>query len=196
MKRDFLRGLGIEDKEIIDKILDENSADIGKAKGEFEALKTQVSELTSQLNDKDKQLEDLENIKKEKEALTTKVTELEEANKTTVTDWEGKYTALEKTHAIEGGIRDAKGKNIKAITALLDLEKITKVDGKWTGIAEQLEGLVKDEASAMLFGENKPQNPTGTNPNNPPTNQSAPTGDTFTNAIAKNNFFFSKKETD
>ena len=123
--------------------------------------------------------------RKEKEALTTKVTELEEANKTTVTDWEGKYTALEKTHAIEGGIRDAKGKNIKAITALLDLEKITKVDGKWTGIAEQLEGLVKDEASAMLFGDNKPPHPTGTNPNNPPTNDNQPTGDTFTNAIAK-----------
>ncbi len=185
MKRDFLRGLGIEDKEIIDKILDEHSAGIGKAKGDYEALKTQVDELNSQIKDKDKQLAELENIKKDKEALTTKVSELEEANKTTVTDWENKYNTLEKTNAIEGGIRDAKGKNIKAITALLDLEKITKVDGKWTGIAEQLEGLVKDEASAMLFGENKPPNPTGTNPNNPPTNNNAPTGDAFTNAIAK-----------
>lgn len=186
MRRDFLRGLGIEDKEIIDKILDENSSDIGKAKGDFEVLKTQVDDLKSQIKDKDKQLEDLENIKKDKEALTSKVKELEEANTTTVNDWESKYNTLEKTHAIEGGIRDAKGKNIKAITALLDLEKITKVDGKWTGIAEQLEGLVKDENSAMLFGENKPTNPTGTNPNNPPTNNNnAPTGDAFTNAIAK-----------
>ena len=75
MRRDFLRGLGIEDKEIIDKILDENSADIGKAKGDLETVTKQVDELKSQIKDKDKQLEDLENIKKDKEALQTKVTE-------------------------------------------------------------------------------------------------------------------------
>lgn len=186
MKRDFLRGLGIEDKEIIDKILDENSADIGKAKGDFETVTKQVDELKSQIKDKDKQLEDLENIKKDKEALETKVTQLEEANKTTVTDWESKYTALEKNHAIEGGIRDAKGKNIKAITALLDLEKIKYADGKLEGLTEQLETLTKGDDTGFLFGENKPTNPTGTNPNNPPTNPTVPTGgDTFTNAIAK-----------
>lgn len=186
MKRDFLRGLGIEEKEIIDKILDENSADIGKAKGEFETLKTQVEELKSQISDKDKQLEDLENIKKEKEALTTKVTELEEANKTAVSDWESKYSTLEKNHAIESGIRDAKGKNIKAITALLDLDKIKFADGKWSGIEEQLESLAKDENSSMLFGEAKSTAPSGTNPTDPPHNQNTGgSGDTFTNAIAK-----------
>lgn len=186
MRRDFLRGLGIEDKEIIDKILDENSADIGKAKGDLETVTKQVDELKSQIKDKDKQLEDLENIKKDKEALQTKVTELEEANKTTVTDWESKYSTLEKNHAIEGGIRDAKGKNIKAITALLDLEKIKYVDGKLEGLTEQLDVLTKGDDTGFLFGENKPQNPTGTNPNNPPTNPTVPTGgDAFTNAIAK-----------
>lgn len=186
MRRDFLRGLGIEDKEIIDKILDENSADIGKAKGDLETVTKQVDELKSQIKDKDKQLEDLENIKKDKEALQTKVTELEEANKTTVTDWESKYSALEKNHAIEGGIRDAKGKNIKAITALLDLEKITYADGKLDGLSEQLETLTKGEDTGFLFGENKPASPAGTNPNNPPSDPTGgQSGDTFTNAIAK-----------
>ena len=45
MKRDFLKNLGIEDKEIIDKILDENSADIGRAKSGNDDLKSQVTQL-------------------------------------------------------------------------------------------------------------------------------------------------------
>ena len=42
MKRDFLKNLGIEDKDIIDKIMDENSSDIGKAKGELQTYKDKV----------------------------------------------------------------------------------------------------------------------------------------------------------
>ena len=41
MKRKFLEDLGLE-KEVIDKILDENSADIGRAKGELETVKNQL----------------------------------------------------------------------------------------------------------------------------------------------------------
>jgi peptidoglycan hydrolase CwlO-like protein len=52
MKRDFLKELGIEDKETINKILDENSADIGRAKGEVDDLKSQINQLQSQLDKK------------------------------------------------------------------------------------------------------------------------------------------------
>ena len=45
MRREFLKNLGIEDKDLIDKILDENSADIGRAKGDLDNYKTQVSDL-------------------------------------------------------------------------------------------------------------------------------------------------------
>ena len=44
MQRKFLEDLGIKDKETIDKILDENSTDIGKAKGELETVQTQLTE--------------------------------------------------------------------------------------------------------------------------------------------------------
>ena len=187
MKRDFLRGLGIEDKEIIDKILDENSSDIGKAKGDFEALKTQVDDLTGQLKDRDKQLADLKDTVKDNETLTAKITELEEANKKTVTDWQGKLTTLEKNHAIEGAIRDAKGKNTKAIMALLDVEKITFADGKLEGLSEQLETLTKGEDTGFLFGETKVPAPKGTDPHNPPApgGGNPPSGNSFADAVAK-----------
>lgn len=44
MKRDFIESLGIEDKEVIDKIMAENGNDINKAKGELEAIKTQLAD--------------------------------------------------------------------------------------------------------------------------------------------------------
>ena len=53
MKREFLKNLGIEDKELIDKILDENSSDIGRAKGELDTYKTKVEELDKQIKAKD-----------------------------------------------------------------------------------------------------------------------------------------------
>lgn len=43
MKRKFLEDLGLE-KETIDKILDENSADIGKVKGELDTAKNDLKE--------------------------------------------------------------------------------------------------------------------------------------------------------
>ena len=39
MKREFLKNLGITDEEVINKILDENSNDIGKVKIDTNSLK-------------------------------------------------------------------------------------------------------------------------------------------------------------
>ena len=48
MKRKFLEDLGIE-KEAIEKIMAENGADIERAKGDTEALKTQLNETQEKL---------------------------------------------------------------------------------------------------------------------------------------------------
>lgn len=45
MKRDFLKDLGITDEETINKILNENSSDIGKAKTEVEGLQSELEKL-------------------------------------------------------------------------------------------------------------------------------------------------------
>ena len=76
MKRDFLKGLGIEDKEIIDKILDENSADIGRAKGGTDELKSQITQLQTQLNEKSAEFTALKESTKDYENLKTQVTQL------------------------------------------------------------------------------------------------------------------------
>ena len=82
MKRQFLEEMGLT-KEQVDKILDENSQDIGKAKGEVTKLqadldtaKKEVENLTSQLGDRDQQLKDLKNSTDDVEGLKTMKTRM------------------------------------------------------------------------------------------------------------------------
>lgn len=184
MKREFLKSLGIEDKELIDKILDENSSDIGRAKGELQTYKDKVTELEGQITTKDSKIAELEKSAGDVKALNDEITQLK-ADKTKLeSDLSTEVTKLQKTHAIENGVRDAKAKNVKAVIALLDLEKITYADGKLEGLSEQLDTLSKDESSSFMFGEVKGA-PAGTSPaNSSGGNNNPPTATTLAQAIA------------
>lgn len=188
MKRDFLKNLGIEDKELIDKILDENSADIGRAKGELDTYKTQVADLKNQLGEKDNEINSLKEKADKVDGLNQQITQLT-ADKTQLTnDLNTKVSALQKSYAIESGVRDAKAKNVKAVMALLDMDKISYAEGSLSGLNEQLESLQKGEDTEFLFiNGDTHQPPSGTNVNNPPTSggNNPPTTNTLAGAIAK-----------
>ena len=186
MRREFLRGLGIEEKEIIDKILDENSSDIGKAKGELETYKNKVTDLEEQIKTKDTELTKLQKTAEEVENLKNQVTTLENDKTNLTNELNDKVNSVQKAHAIENKIRDMKGKNVKAIKALLDESKITFDNGELGGIDEQLNALVSAEDSSMLFGDT-PNTPSGTTPSNPQGNNggTTPTSTTLAEAVAK-----------
>ena len=185
MKRDFLKNLGIEDKDVIDKILDENSSDIGRAKGELQTYKDKVTELEGEIRTKDTKIADLEKSNGDVSELRDKVAQLE-ADKTKLQgDLDTKVTELQKNHAIENGVRDAKAKNVKAVMALLDMSKITFTEGKLDGLSTQLEALTTGEDSSFLFGDSHGGNPSGTQPGNPKGgNNTPPTSKSFADAIA------------
>ena len=192
MKRDFLKNLGIEDKDLIDKILDENSSDIGRAKGELQAVKDKVTELEGQIttlttenNTLKGQVGEVETLRNENAQLKTDKTNLTNELNTKVSE-------IKKTHAIEGGVRDAKARNVKAVLAQLDMSKITYENDELAGLTEQLEELKKGEDTSFLFGEAQPA-PSGTHPRTPPASggTNPPTGKSFAesiaNALGKNN---------
>lgn len=58
MKREFLEEMNLG-KEAVDKILDENSRDIGRWKQRAEAAEADKAAATQQLADRDKDMEDL-----------------------------------------------------------------------------------------------------------------------------------------
>jgi chromosome segregation ATPase len=186
MKRDFLKNLGIEDKDIIDKIMDENSSDIGKAKGELQTYKDKVTELEGAIATKDSEIANLTKKAGDTDALNQKIAQLEADKTSLTTELSTKVNEIQKDHAIEGKIRDAKGKNVKAIKALLDHSKITYENNELNGLDDQLEALKGAEDSSMLFGEVHTP-PAGTNPNNPPAGSGGtpPTSNSLAEAVAK-----------
>ena len=186
MKRDFLKNLGIEDAEIISKILDENSADIGRAKGELQTYKDKVSELEGKITTKDGEIATLQKKVGDTDALNQQIAQLTTDKNNLTNELNTKVTQIKKDHAIEGRIRDRKGKNVKAIKALLDNEKITFENEELGGIDEQLDALATAEDSSMLFGDVKPGAPSGTQPGTPSNgNGGTPSPKTFADAVAK-----------
>lgn len=190
MRRDFLKELGIEDKETINKILDENSADIGRAKVEVDDLKSEVSKLKTQLADKTTEFDNLKESTKDYNDLADKIKQLDLDNAQLVADKkqleierDTKVSEVLKSHAIENSIRDSKAKNIKAVMALLDMEKIKYENNTLSGVSEQLEALKGGEDTSFLFGDTNPA-PVGTNFNNPPSGGGKSTPKTFSEAIA------------
>ena len=149
MTREFLQNFKVGEqalpKEVVDAILDENSRDIGETKkgfADYDTLKSQLSE--AQKTIKGFQDMDVDGIKQ------------------SAREWEDKYNQAIKDHEAEkaenefqASLGDAitalKGKNVKAISALLDLEALRKSQNREADIKAALEGVQKE--NEYLFGE-------------------------------------------
>ena len=170
MTLEQLKELGL-DEEIAKKVLEahkeaikDNYVPIAR----FNEVNEEKKELKNQLKDRDKQLQELKVKAAGNEELTAKITELEELNKQTKEEYENKIAALRKETTIELALKDAKARNIKAVKALLDLDKVSLDGDNLLGLEEQLEGL--KESDPYLFGEDKlsgrePKPPTDPVPN-------------------------------
>jgi chromosome segregation ATPase len=165
MKRDFLKNLGIEDKDVIDKILDENSTDIGKAKGELDTWKTKVTDLENEVKTKDDTIANLQKEADKVEGLNNEISQLKTDKTNLTNELNTKVSEIKKTHAIEGAIKDAKAKSVKSVLPHLDMTKITFENDELNGLSEQLEALKSGEDTSFLFGETTPS---GTHLDNPP----------------------------
>lgn len=188
MKTDFLKSLGITEQSVIDQIMAENGRDVNKVRDELGTYKTQVTDLQQQLSAKDNEFKTLQVKANQVDSLTEQVNTLIADKNQLTNDLNTKVGALQKSYAIESGLRDAKAKNVKAVMALLDMDKISYADGNLTGLNEQLETLQKGEDTSFLFvsGDNH-QAPSGTNIHNPPANggNTPPTTNNLAGAIAK-----------
>lgn len=119
----------------------------------FNEVNEEKKELKTQLEERDEQLKELKEKAQDSEELSEKIAELEEQNKQAKEEYETKMAELKKNTAIDIKLKDARAKNIKAVKALLDLEKISLDGENLIGIDEQLETLKEKES--YLFGEDK-----------------------------------------
>lgn len=120
-------------------------------KSKFDDVNEEKKELKTQLEERDNQLKDLRNKAAGNEELTTKIVELENLNKTTKEEYETKIATLKKETSIELYLKGQQARNIKAVKALLDLDKVSIDGDNLIGLEEQLKTLKENES--YLFGK-------------------------------------------
>lgn len=139
-------------------------------------LKTQVGELTNQL-------EELKKASNGNEELTTKITELQTKN----TEWENKYKSSLLENAIKLQAIQNKAKDPTDLHKFLDASKLEITeDGSIKGLQEQLDTL--KESKKYLFDEST-KTITGTNPpnNNNVTTEEGKLKDAYNQALKEGN---------
>lgn len=153
MKREFLQNFKVGDqplpKEVIDAIMAENGKDIEAAKAPF----ADYESIKEQLQTAKDGLKAFEGVDVSK--LQGEITNLQGQLTAKDTEWQGKIDAMKFEAKVKDAITAAKGKNPKAITALLDLETLRNSKNQDADLKAALEALQKAEDSGFLFGDDK-----------------------------------------
>lgn len=150
MTKEQLIALGLDETtatKVAAASADELKGYVGKA--DFDKEVTAKTQLETDIKTRDKQLEELKKV--DAAALQKTITELQETNKTTKTEYEAKIKQMQIDNAVTAALTGAKAKNLKAVRALLDLDKV-ELDGETVkGLADQIKKLQEGEDSKFLF---------------------------------------------
>ena len=161
--KELLKKAGIEEGK-----LDGVIADIGKElpkyfipKDKYNEVAEAKKKLEKDIQDRDKQLDDLKKAAGSNEDLKQQIEKLQDENKKADEAWQAKFAQMQLDFALERALASAKAKNAKAVKALLDMEKV-KLDGEQLlGLDDQLKAI--KESDPYLFGESGKVG-SGTNP--------------------------------
>ena len=151
--KEILKTAGIEEGKL-EGLIGEIGKELAKyfiPKDKYNEVSEAKKKLEEDIQERDKQLEQLKNAASNNEELKNQIEELQEANRRAAEEWQAKMAQMQLDFAIEKALAAAKAKNAKAVKALLDLEKV-KLDGEQLlGLDDQLKTL--KETDPYLFGD-------------------------------------------
>lgn len=164
MKREFLKGLNLEDK-VIDQIMSVNGSDIENVKksfGDVESIKTENESLKTQMAERDKDIKSLKKQAGDNEDLSNKYSELQDKYKTDTEKLNNQLSETKLNGALDNALNTAKVRNTKAIKGLLNMDDI-KLDekGNLVGVNDQLESLKKSDGYLFDEGQHQDYKPGG-----------------------------------
>lgn len=137
----------------------------------FNEVNEAKKEAEKQLQERDKQLDQLQKSVKGNEELTKQINDLKEANTKAQEEYNAKVLDIQKSYELDKVLTSSGARNSSALKGMLDLSKCEFKDGKYTGLDEQIAQLKKD--NDWLFTSTVPQS--GGSPHNPAT----PSSDEF-----------------
>ncbi len=189
MKREELEALGLT-KEQIDVVLDTHHKEIDPVKTELQKANDDLSAANDTIKANDtamaelkKQLEGFKDV--DVTALNETISNLEKEKQTMKADYEKSIADRDFNDLLKESITTAKGKNTKAITALLDVETLKASKNQKEDIANAIKALTEAEDSKMLFGDKEPETAGTVNLTGTVGNGANTSGDTMKSALAE-----------
>ena len=141
-KKDFEKAVLENYKTMAD--YDKQTEKLTKANDTIKASDTAMKDLQTKLDEyKDVDVS----------ALNQRITDLETEKGNIESDYQKKLAERDFNDLIKEGIAAAHGKNVKAITALLDTETLMQSKNQKEDIAAEIKTLTEAEDSKMLFGD-------------------------------------------
>ena len=141
-KKDFEKAVLENYKTMAD--YDKQTEKLNKANDTIKASDTAMKDLQTKLDEyKDVDVS----------ALNQRITDLETEKGNIESDYQKKLAERDFNDLIKEGISAAHGKNVKAITALLDTETLMQSKNQKEDIAAAIKTLTEAEDSKMLFGD-------------------------------------------
>ncbi len=158
MKTEFLKELGLE-QETISKIMAENGKDIEAEKKKTQKAEGERDNYKSQLETATEELEKFKDVKPEEMQAT--IEQLQNDLKAKDEEYAKKESDRLFADSLKAAIKEAGGRNDKAVMALLDVDQLKASKNQSEDIKKALE--TAKESDAYLFGADEPfSNPVGT----------------------------------
>lgn len=157
MKTEFLKSLGLE-QDVIDKIMAENGKDIAAEKAKTTKAESERDSYKEQLDTATSSLEKFKDI--DPTAMQSEIAKLNQQIKDQQAAFDAKEADRVFNDAVKSAIKEAGGRNEKAVMAMLDMDALKASKNQTEDIKKAL-GTVK-ESDDYLFGSDEPfKNPVG-----------------------------------
>lgn len=154
MKRKFLEELGLE-KEVIDKIMNENGADIEAEKAKTTEVNTKLEDATKQLEEANNTIKDLKKNNLDNEELQKKVTDYEKRIEEQKEKHNTEIVKLEREVINNELLSKYKAKNNKAVMAFVGEIEAEDNDTYRELLDSKLKATSEADDTRFMFGDLK-----------------------------------------
>lgn len=151
----------------------------------FNAVSGELKQAKKDIATRDTQLQELKDSAGDIETLKTTIETMAQENTKAEAKYQEEIKQIKLNNAIEKALSGAKAKNLRAVKALLDMEKVELDGDNLKGLDDQITALTTGEDSKFLFDVVEEVKPTfkGINPadggDGPPKNLGNPTNPTY-----------------
>ena len=153
MKKEELVKLGLTEEDA-DKVAKASEEELKGfvPKSRFDEVNEARKHAEESVKERDKQIDGLKASAGDAEKLKQQIDELQQANKEKDSNHALEIKKLKIDNAVDSALNAAKAKNLKAVRALLDLDKAElDENGNVKGLAEQIKKLSEADDSKFMF---------------------------------------------